>query len=273
VKKAQSSGADLQVQIPWSLEDQQRIIDETITSGTNRIIAGGGDGTINAVVNALVGDGLTMPRASLGILPLGTANDFARGCGLPVEDLNRCLEIACFSPPRPTDVGRVNGRSFINVTSGGFGAEITATTPSEMKRRLGGMAYSIMGLVKAFGFQPYHGRLFIPGEDPVEGNMLLMAVGNGRFAGGGFDVARNARLDDGLLDLAVLRQEKTIRITELAAELKMPDNPDNQYLYYRQLAEFRIESDVDIHMNLDGEPMLARHFEFSVLPQHLGLAY
>ena len=99
-----------------------------------------------------------------------------------------------------TDVGRGNSRCFINVTSGGFGAEITATTPVEMKKRLGGAAYTLMGLIKVFNPQPYRGRLLVPGEEPVEGAMLVMAVGNNRLAGGGFEVAPKAKMDDGLLD-------------------------------------------------------------------------
>ena len=133
-------------------------ITEALADGAKRIIAGGGDGTINAVANALIGKGKKPPRTSMGILPLGTANDFAHGCDLPVDDLKRCLEIACTSRPRKIDIGRVNSRCFVNVTSGSFGAEITATTPVEMKKKLGGGAYTIMGLIKALNLQPYEGR-------------------------------------------------------------------------------------------------------------------
>ena len=101
-------------------------------------------------------------------------------------------------------MGRANSSSFINVTSGGFGSEITATTPVEMKKALGGGAYTIMGMIKAFKLKPYEGRLLVPGEKPIAGNMLMMAVGNNRLAGGGFEVAPKARLDDGLLDLAIV---------------------------------------------------------------------
>jgi diacylglycerol kinase family enzyme len=67
------------------------------------------------VVNALVGKGKKRPRATLGVLPLGTANDFAHGCGLPVKDLKRCLEIACTARAKKTDVGRANSSSFIKI--------------------------------------------------------------------------------------------------------------------------------------------------------------
>jgi lipid kinase YegS len=272
IQYVRSKGIKLRVRIPWNKKDKPRVVKEALADGAKRIIAGGGDGTINALVNALVGKGKKRPGATLGVLPLGTANDFARGCGLPVEDLKRCLEIACTARPKKTDVGRANSSSFINVTSGGFGSEITATTPVEMKKALGGGAYTIMGIIKAFKLKPYEGRLLVPGEKPVDGNMLFMAVGNNRFAGGGFEVAPKARLDDGLLDLAVVSKGEG-SLQRLKSELETPENPDNQFVHYWQLPEFTIETDQDVHFNLDGEPTKQRKLKFSVLRRHLGVAY
>ncbi len=272
VQYVRSKGIKLRVRIPWNKKDKPRVVQEALDAGAKRIIAGGGDGTINAVVNALVGKGKKRPRATLGVLPLGTANDFANGCGLPINDLKRCLEIACTVKAKKTDVGRANSSSFINVTSGGFGSEITATTPVEMKKALGGGAYTIMGIVKAFNLKPYEGRLLIPGKKPLEGNMLFMAVGNNRLAGGGFEVAPKARLDDGLLDLAVVSKGQG-SLQKLKSELETPENPDNEFIHYLQLPEFTIETEQDVHFNLDGEPTQQRKLKFSVLPKHLGVAY
>ena len=273
VKHVRSQGIKLRVRIPWNKKDKPRVVKEALNAGATRIVAGGGDGTINAVANALVGKGKKAPRADLGVLPLGTANDFAHGLALPVDDLGRCLEIACTGKPKKIDVGQANGHNFINVTSGGFGAEITATTPVEMKKKLGGGAYTIMGIIKAFDLEPYKCRLLIPGEEPVEGAMLFMAVGNSRLAGGGFEVAPRALLDDGLLDLTAVLHGSGVDLARLAEEIETPDAPGNRILFYRQLAEFTIESDRDLHFNLDGEPNLTRSMTFSVLPQHLGVVY
>ena len=273
VRQVRDAGYDLRVRIPWNKKEKPRVVKEALDDGATRIIAGGGDGTINAVVNALVRKGKKRAKATLGILPLGTANDFARGLGLPVDDLAQCLEIACSRPPRYIDVGKANARFFINVTSGGFGSEITATTPVDMKKKLGGTAYTIMGLIKARDLKPYMGKLLIPGEEPVEGGMLIMAVGNGRLAGGGFEVAPSAVLDDGLLDLAVVQHRPRMSLTKAIAELKDPTNPENQYLYYRQLSKFTIEAERKVHFNLDGEPTRKRKLTFSVLPGHLGVAF
>lgn len=272
VRYVKGKGIELRVRIPWNKKDKPRVVKEALNDGATRIIAGGGDGTINAVVNALVGNGKKKPRVSLGVMPLGTANDFAHGCGLPVNDLNECLHIACTARPKKTDVGRANSSSFINVTSGGFGSEITATTPVEMKKVLGGGAYTIMGMIKAFKLKPYEVRLLVPGEEPVKANMVVMAVGNSRLAGGGFDVAPKARMDDGLLDLAVVSNGEGA-LGQLKSELETPDNPDNRFLHYRQLKEFTVETEQPVHFNLDGEPTRQRKLKFSVLPGHLGVAY
>jgi len=273
VKFVRKQGIELSVRIPWNKKNKRQVVTEALDAGATRIVAGGGDGTLNAVADALIGDGATPPLAEMGVLPLGTANDFAHGLGLPVDDLNRCLEIACVEEARPIDVGRMNGKTFINVTSGGFGAEVTATTPVGMKKALGGAAYTIMGMVKAFSLEPYAGRLLVPGEEPVEGSMLLMAVGNGRLAGGGFEVAPEAALDDGLLDLSVVGAGPEGRLSELVKELNTPTDPENQYLLYRQLEAFTIEFDRDLNLNLDGEAILTRRAEFSVLPRHLRLVF
>jgi diacylglycerol kinase family enzyme len=93
-------------------------------------------------------------RHRLEFLPLGTANDFARGAGIDAKDLMGALELACTGSPTKIDIGRMNNQYFINVASAGFGAEVTATTPQDMKKLLGGMAYSIMGFVKASSLSP-----------------------------------------------------------------------------------------------------------------------
>ncbi len=275
VKAVRAEGVPLRVLVPFNKKEKPRVVGEALAAGAQRIIAGGGDGTINAVAKALVGDGSAPPDAVLGILPLGTANDFARGCGLPVDDLAACLKIACTRTPRAIDVGRCNDRVFINVASAGFGAEITATTPVDLKRALGGGAYALMGLIKATQLTPYPVTLHVPDESPVNGEMLFAAVGNNRFAGGGFAVADRSDMTDGLLDLTALLRGDGLELdlNQLKTEIDDPMAEGNRNIVYRQLAEFTIESPQKLHCNLDGEPYLKRKLRFSVLPRHLEVAF
>lgn len=274
VKTVRREGHDFRVLVPFNKAEKPSIVAEALERGAKRIIAGGGDGTINAVVNALAkAAGKKRRKTTLGILPLGTANDFARGCGLPTDDLAECLRIACTRRPRTIDLGRLNKRYFVNVASLGFGAEITATTPVELKKALGGAAYTLMGMVKALQLSPYAGRLLVPGEAPVEGSMLFMAVANNHFAGGGFDVAPLSKIDDGLLDLTAILAEPGFDPLALARELDDPMNPDNRHVLYRQLADFTIESEKPLHCNLDGEPVFKQKLRFRALHQRLKVAF
>jgi len=273
IRTVRKEGHDLRVLVPFNKKEKPRVVREALESGAERIIAGGGDGTINAVANAIVGDGKHKPDVTLGICPLGTANDFARGCDLPFDDLAECLRIACTRDGREIDVGVLNGRNFVNVASAGFGAEITATTPVDLKKALGGAAYTLMGMLKALNMTPYEGRLVIPGTEPLAGSMLFMAVGNNHFAGGGFDVAPLAQLDDGLLDLTAIRADRGFNLVGLDKEFDDPMNPGNQHVFYQQLAEFTIESEQKIHCNLDGEPIYKKKLHFSIRPRHLRVAY
>jgi lipid kinase YegS len=273
IKTVRKEGHDFRVLVPFNKAEKPRILREALDRGATRIIAGGGDGTINAIANALVGKGKDKVDVTLGICPLGTANDFARGCGLPIDDLAECLRIACSRDGREIDVGVLNGRNFINVASLGFGAEITATTPIKLKKALGGAAYTLMGMIKAMDLTPYSGRVLIPGEETIEGSMLFAAVGNNHFAGGGFDVAPLAKIDDGLLDLTAIRADRGVRLSNIGKELEDPMNPDNVHVTYLQRAEFTIESEEKLHCNLDGEPIRKKKLHFSIRPRHLRIAY
>jgi diacylglycerol kinase (ATP) len=120
--------------------------------GVDVVAAAGGDGTVNEVVNGL--DGFDVP---LGISPLGTANDFARQVGIPA-DADHAMDVILQRKPRRLDTGSLNGRRFLNVSTGGVGAEATAETPPEMKESLGPLAYAISGMRKLADFHPQYAR-------------------------------------------------------------------------------------------------------------------
>jgi diacylglycerol kinase family enzyme len=116
------------------------------------------------------------------------------------------------------DVGRANKKFFLNVASGGFGAEVTASTSPEMKRLFGGGAYSVMGALMALNFRPYGGRMVLPDKEDTSA-AIVGAVGNGRTAGGGLQVAPLAYIDDGLLDVLVVNQFKMADLGQVVEEL------------------------------------------------------
>lgn len=267
VKEVRASGVPIEVRVTYEAGDAARFAVEAAQDGVDVVVAAGGDGTINEVVSGLMTVGESCETA-VAVVPFGTANDFATGCGIPKGNPLAALQLAATGQPTRIDVGQCNDRYFINVASGGFGARVTAETPTQMKKALGGAAYSLMGLVTAVKMTPYRGRL-ITDEGEVAGSMLVMAVGNGRLAGGGYPVTPKALLDDGLLDLMVITDVAVAEFGALLGELMKIDAESNKYALYRQMKSFRIEAEQPVHVNLDGEPMLDTVFDFRVLPHRI----
>jgi lipid kinase YegS len=266
VKECREAGHQVEVRITWEAGQAQQFAAEAAADGIDIVVAAGGDGTVNDVAAGVLSANST-PHTAIGVIPFGTANDFATGCGLPTTP-HEALQLITTATPRLIDVGLINDRPFINVASAGIGAQITAETPSGIKRVLGGAAYSLMGIVKAFTITPQEGRLITP-HGTFVGTMLLMAVGNGRLAGGGFHVAPRALLDDGLLDLVIVPDISFPETGSLVSELMRLETEEPQRVVYRQLDRFEIEAEHEMPMNLDGEPISGKKFRVRVLPRRL----
>jgi lipid kinase YegS len=200
VAGARRRGHRVEVRVTREEGDAVRFAAERPQDPPDVIVAAGGDGTVNEVLNGMLAGG-AKPEPALAIVPLGTANDFARSCGIPQDRPDQALRLAWESVGRLVDVGCVNDRFFLNVATAGFGAEVAAHTPATAKKVLGGLAYAVTGLLRAVRITPYPCRLTLP-DERWTGNLVVLTVGNGRQAGGGIPVAPKAALDDGLLDSA-----------------------------------------------------------------------
>lgn len=264
VETVRNEGAVIDVRATWEAGQAALFAREAAEQGIDVVIAGGGDGTMNEVATGLLG-GDTSKLPAVAILPLGTANDLARSLNLPIDDPTAALRLAVTGGAMPLDVGLVNGRPFVNVASGGFGAEVTARTPPELKNALGGAAYSITGLLSAPTLSPYPCRLIAEGQT-LDLNLVLLAIGNGRLAGGGYEVAPQAKFDDGLLDLVIAPAVALNELPQLLRELFNVTHEENQYILYRQLASFDLHFATEFQLNLDGEPLRSREFTVSVRP-------
>src|SRR5439155_10111336 len=215
------------------------------------LIAPGGDGTLTEAVHGLL-DLSVVARQVLGVVPMGTANDFATGCGIP-RDPEKALALCMEGEAAPIDVGKANEHWFLNVASVGFGAEVTATTSPELKRLLGPVAYTVMGAILAINVHHYRGGLTLPDRE-ITGSGPAAIVGNGRQTGGGVQVAPRARIDDGLLDVLVVRQIPAMALLTAARELQEL-SPYGEYISYWQTPWAEVYPEEAIPVNLDGEPV------------------
>ena len=248
----------------WEKGDARRFV---LKGDADLLIAAGGDGTLNEVVHGLM-DLSRKARPVLGVVPLGTANDFATGCGIP-RDPEAALALCLEGEAVPIDVGKANEHWFLNAASGGFGAEITASTSPELKRLLGQAAYTVMGAILAMNVHHYHGTLILPDRE-ITGSAPVAIVGNGRQTGGSFQVAPRARIDDGLLDVLVVRHIPATAALTAARELQQL-SPDGEYISYWQTPWAEVHSEEAIPVNLDGEPVRFSSVRYEAVPKAIRL--
>lgn len=261
-------GHDLQVRTTWEYGDAIRYVNEAASCDADVVVAGGGDGTINEIAHALAS--LTKENVPvLGILPLGTANDFATACNIPAHPYI-ALKLAIAATPEKIDLVRVNNRYVINVASAGFGAAVTADTPAELKNFLAGGAYTLMGIIKILNLNSYPVQIKCD-QFQFEGNALIGAICNGRQAGGGQLLSPNGYINDGLFELLLAKPFPLLDIDQVIAEIKQP-SPSGKYVVSAQGRWLESYSDVPIPLNLDGEPMRCNNVRFEMLAGAIKIA-
>lgn len=238
-------------------------------AGAERVVVGGGDGTLAAVAGALAGG-----RAALGVLPLGTANDFARSLGIDAGDLAGAARVVAGGVVRRVDVGRVGERAFLNAASAGVSSGVARRVDAELKQVAGALAYPVAGAAEAAQVEPFRVRLSVDGAIR-EGLALQVLVGNGRFHGGGRLVAPEAALDDRLLDVYAVEVEagegaervRTMtRLAGYALRLLQGRHLDDPAVFHARGRAVTLETDPALEVDADGERACRTPVAFRVEP-------
>ena len=260
VQARREQGWELAVRVTWEGGDAKRLVHEALDAGFTHLIAGGGDGTLRDVAEAMAH---AKTDASLVLMPLGTANDFARAAGVPLEP---ALALALLEvPPTAIDLGQAGGQVFLNMATGGFGSQVTANTSEDLKKVLGGAAYLFTGLTRFSELKAAYGELEGPGFH-WKGDLLALGIGNGRQAGGGHVLCPGAVVDDGLLDISILPAPQEVVGTLLT--LMSDGGLDNMFVRAR-LPWVEIKVADGLYINLDGEPLKGDDLRFVALPKAL----
>jgi len=234
------------------------------------VIVGGGDGTLNAAVQGLVGTHLP-----LGILPLGTANDLARTLGIPPSVPEAC-QIIAGGQLRSIDLGWVNGQYFLNTASMGLSVKITRNLTSEAKRTWGVLAYAataIQVLLKARPFQAEI-RWRAPNSEKEESVLvktLQIAVGNGLYYGGGMAVAHDADVDDQRLDLYSLEVDHWWEVIFALPALRKGTQFQLPNIRTIEAQEIEVFTRKPRSINTDGEITTMTPAHFRVIPHALSV--
>lgn len=273
VKTIRDRGVRLSVRVSWEDGDAERYVGEAIEDGVDTIIAGGGDGTLSAVATVLAHrDAGADALPSIGVIALGTANDFATAAGVPVPAIE-AFELIHAVAAQPIDVLKLeaNGETHwaANLASGGFGTYVTVETSDGLKKILGGLAYLITGMAKLGRIDPIQAR--ITGDDFLwEGGFIALGVGNGKQAGGGQALCPDALIDDGLLDCTIVPEldgEIAATIGTLITEGR--DAALDRVAVRKQLRWVAINALEPLTLNLDGEPVESRQFRIECVPKRV----
>ncbi|MBD2636112.1 lipid kinase [Limnothrix sp. FACHB-881] len=226
------------------------------------VIIGGGDGTLNAALPALI-----ETRLPLGILPLGTANDLARTLAIPA-DLKQACAVVAQGVTKAIDVGQVNDRYFFNVASLGLSVSITRQLSGEIKKRWGVFAYAIAAIQALWKSRPFTAKIEVNGE-LLTVKTVQIAVGNGRYYGGGLSVAWDASIDDQRLDLYSLEIAHWWQMLPLLPAMHAGRLNDCVNVRTIEATSLKIITSRPKSINTDGELSTTTPAEFRVLPAQL----
>lgn len=223
------------------------------------VVVGGGDGTINAAALGVLELGVP-----LGILPMGTANDLARTLGIP-PDLDTAAWIIARGRSRRIDLGLVNGEPFFNVASLGLSAELAEKLTREIKRRWGRLGYALVALRALAQARPFS-AIITSSEGTVRVRTLQIAVGNGRYYGGGNAVEKNAAIDDQHLDLYSLELRRAWKLALMARSFRYGEHGAWEEVRAIRAKEFEVRTRRPHPINCDGEIVTRTPARFTIRP-------
>jgi diacylglycerol kinase (ATP) len=250
--------------VSWRIEDStgpghaEKLARDAARAGVNIIVAAGGDGTINEVLNGMIGY-----ESRLGIVPTGTGNDFARTIGVGLTIKEAVLNVF-YGDPVTIDVGKMGEKYFLNIAGCGFDAIIAERVNNQRGRLKGRSAYVAAVFQSLKEFQPVPIRLTVDGETR-ELNSLLCAVANARCYGGGMKIAPDALVNDGLFDICVVNTGKWDFVRSFPKVFRGTHTTHPGVLMLRGKT-VKIEAATELPLLIDGESAGTTPAEFSIVP-------
>ncbi|MBU3108767.1 YegS/Rv2252/BmrU family lipid kinase [Clostridium gasigenes] len=236
--------------VPYRIDKTSDLIDafsDAKDENYHYVLIAGGDGTVDSVVNAMAKCGVSLP---IGILPVGTANDFAKFLGIPFDIKKACMQILS-SEVTTVDLGRINDKYFINVASTGLFTDVSQKTDVNLKNTIGKLAYYLKGLEELPNFRKLKVKINSKEVD-FDGEMYFMLVFNGKTAGN-FNLATHADATDGLLDVIVFKAIPIRELIPLFIKVLKGDHLESDNVLYFKTDSLIIESPEDIVTDIDGE--------------------
>ena len=243
--------------------DAEKLARRAATDGYETIVAAGGDGTVNEVVN-----GIAESKAVLGLLPIGTMNVFATELGLPTHDLDRCWNIVQGENTRLVDLPIANSNFFVQLAGVGLDAQVVKETSTKLRRNVGPVSYVVAAAQIAARRPP---RLSIESENASINEGSFVLIGNGRLYGGPFPFFKHAVMDDGLFDVVVFKRLGYLEIIKYLQDVIFSSEIRTPEVEYFQTRRLRVESDEPVPVEVDGELVGNCPVEFTVRERSLSV--
>lgn len=212
------------------------------------ILVAGGDGTVDSVVNIMMKKNINLP---LGILPVGTANDFGKLLDIPADVEEACKRIVSTVEPRLIDIGKINDKYFVNVASTGLFTDVSQKVDINLKNTLGKLAYYLKGIDEIKNFRKLKVKL-TSNEYNYEGYMYLMLMFNGKTAGN-LNIASRSDVEDGKLDVVLFKPVPIIEVLPLFLKVLRGEHLDSKKVIYFKTDSLLVECEEDIVTDIDGE--------------------
>jgi YegS/Rv2252/BmrU family lipid kinase len=244
-ERAESIAGGCPIRVTSHPGEAETLARRAVDEGFARVVAAGGDGTVNQVANGLAGS-----NAALGLLPLGTVNVFAMELGLPSHNLQLCWDIIEGANTRLVDLPSANGKRFVQLAGVGLDAQVVKETSLASKRSLGPLSYLISAAQIAARQPP---KLYIESESESVGEGSFVLIGNGRLYGGPFPFFKRAIIDDGLFDVVVFKRLRYLEIIKYLQDVIFSSDIRVPEIEYFQTRRLRITSEQDVPLELDGE--------------------
>lgn len=250
---------------PVGPQEERILLDRLATTG--RVIVAGGDGTLHHLLPILL-----KANKPVGVLPLGTANDFAKSIGLPA-DLRAACDVASGSCVREVDVGMINGRPFLNVASLGVAATVSKMQSRERKRWLRVFSYALSLTQAVRRCRPFHAEIRAAGHPQFRGIVLQASIGNGRYHGGGLSSGPDARIDDNLLHVYTVAARRWWQLFPVVPALLFGLHGWTRGISSFDTTECTLTTRRPKRATVDGELLAtkARRFHFYLLSRSLGV--
>lgn len=253
---------DYYIEVTKGVGHATEIVKHYVKNDDYRVYSVGGDGTLNEVLNGIVGS-----NSTLAVIPSGTGNDFSRNI-YENGDVLISLEQAINGKDVFLDLARVNDRYFINIASVGFDAEVAYNTANFKKLPfVGGSLAYIFGIIETvFKYKSVHLNITID-DKKLNIKSLLAAIANGKCYGGGILMTPDAILDDGMFDICIIEEVNKLKILRLFPKaIKGKHSSIKEVSFYRG-RKVKINCNEEVSLNIDGEILRVREVEFEIIPK------